>query len=148
MQTAAGISQGTSLQVLGRLVERQLVRVSAEGPRGRKDFALTSAGKHWLTRRYASLADAPPMGDLDSTLRKALLVAFINQDPGQASRILRSAVTERLSRPQDISNGPAGAADMAQVYMRLREAHATALLNTEVDVLRRVAKELARRSKH
>jgi hypothetical protein len=77
------------------------------------------------------------MGDLDSTLHKGLLVAFINQDPGQASRILRSAVTERLSRPQDISNGPAGAADMAQVYMWLREAQAASILNTKVDVLTR-----------
>ena len=35
MQTAAGISQGSSLQVLKRLLERKFIRMSEEGPRRR-----------------------------------------------------------------------------------------------------------------
>ena len=147
MQAAAGISQGSSLQVLKRLLERKFIRMSEEGPRRRTEFLLTLAGERWLIRGCAALADAEPTGDFDSILRKALLVAFIEKNLKKANQLLRAAVAQRLSRDAEMPAAPLGTADMGQLYLRLRETQAAAISNTEVDVLKRAMADLACRSK-
>ncbi|WP_116212903.1 PadR family transcriptional regulator [Streptomyces olivoreticuli] len=58
---------------LGKLTKSGLLEVAAEGPRGRKEYAITEAGRaelhHWLTE-----SDPPPARRSDALLR----VFFLN----------------------------------------------------------------------
>lgn len=142
MQTAAGISQGTSLQSLSRLAERKLVRATEEGPRRRTEFQLTAAGRRWLERGSSALAEVDPVGDLDSILRKGLLIAFKANDRKRASEFLQAAAEDRLGREPDPIPAPLAVTDMAELYLGLRQAQAESILKTEAAVLKRAAAEI------
>ena len=147
MQRAAGISQGASLQALKRLVERKLVRVCEEGPRRRTEFQLTRAGEKWLVSNTAALGEAELGGDLDSVLRKGLLMSFLRKDGKRATELLRKAAAQRREREEEFGEPVPDIPEIAQLYTRYRKAAATASVAVEADVLEQAAAELARRSK-
>jgi DNA-binding PadR family transcriptional regulator len=148
MQTAAGISQGASLQSLNRLSARKLIRATEAGPRGRVDFHLTSAGRRWLERECAGLLTADSSGDLDSVLRKGLLVAFIAGNRARAIQILREAADERLRRGSlpNAMNSQESQNEIATVYKQVRQDHATSVLKAEADVLQAIAVQLSQKT--
>ncbi len=72
MQSLAGISQGTSLQAIKRLLEHGLIRSSAEGSRRRKIWSLTRAGRNRLQRDYRPRASQGPINsNFEGLLRTA-----------------------------------------------------------------------------
>ena len=147
MQTAAGITQGSSLQALKRLSVRKLVRVAAEGPRGRMEFLLTAAGKRWLEKSAPPLANEEPTGDMDSVLRKGLLVAFVHENPKQAAAYLRRAA---VIRRQSQSISPPATQETPEItrhYLRFRQTRSSLIAVAEAEVLEQAAAELARSSK-
>jgi PadR family transcriptional regulator AphA len=78
---------------LGRLAEDGLIKVAAEGPRGRKEYAITDAGlaelRHWLTetkprkgRRNEPLMRVFFLG----VLPKEQALAYLTEMGAQAAR--------------------------------------------------------------
>ncbi|MET8332909.1 PadR family transcriptional regulator [Streptosporangium canum] len=100
---------------LGKLAEAGLVSVSAEGPRGRKEYAVTEAGlaelRHWITG-----VEATQVTRSDMLLR----VFFLAQvDPEQARAYLRrqaELVAERLERLRGVQALLQGDQDNLSVY--------------------------------
>jgi DNA-binding PadR family transcriptional regulator len=147
MQTAAGISQGASLQSLKRLALRRLIGVSEEGPRRRTEFQLTTAGRRWLDAGCAALAESESAGDLDSVLRKALLIAFSQKDGKKAAQFLRAAAKSRRAAEGGTSDPDPESPEIAQLYSRFRQNRADAVVHAEAGILERAASEMARRRK-
>lgn len=147
MQKTAGISQGASLQSLKRLALRRLIGVSEEGPRRRTEFRLTTAGRRWLDAGCARLADSEPAGDLDSVLRKALLIAFLQKDGKKAAQFLRAAAKSKRVAERQTSDPDPKTPEIAQLYFRFRQTRADAVVRAEADILERAASEMARRTK-
>jgi hypothetical protein len=147
MQTTAGISQGASLQSLKRLALGRLIGVSEEGPRRKTECQLTSAGKRWLDAGCARLAESEPVGDLDSVLRKALLIAFLQKDGKKAAQFLRTAAKLKRAAEKQRSDPDPGNPEIAQLYSRFRQTRADAVVHAEADILERAAAEMARRTK-
>jgi hypothetical protein len=70
-QAQAGLSLGGTLPAVRRLLALHLVSEAATGPRGRREFGITPAGRGELKRidRYLDDALLEPVGDLESVLR-------------------------------------------------------------------------------
>ncbi|GII80710.1 PadR family transcriptional regulator [Sphaerisporangium rufum] len=116
----ANVWPATQSQVyaeLNRLADAGLVKVAAEGPRGRKEYVLDERGlaelRHWLT-------DVPPAGNPRNEM--LLRVFFLGQvEPDRARAFLRAqgeraaAQHERLNAIREVA---AGDDDLA-VYGRL-----------------------------
>ncbi|GAA4193497.1 hypothetical protein GCM10022252_36490 [Streptosporangium oxazolinicum] len=102
---------------LGRLAAAGLIEVVAEGPRGRKEYALTEPGlvelRHWLTK-----VEPERVRRSDMLLRVFFLGTV---DPAQASAYLarQGAVAaeqhERLSQIRPLTEGP----EQVSIYGRL-----------------------------
>jgi DNA-binding PadR family transcriptional regulator len=140
MQTEAGISQGTSLQALKRLVGQKFVKASTEGPRGRIAFQLTAAGRRWMAKGCAGLAQAELTGDFDSVLRKGMLIAFLAKDAKKACQLLRTAASERAEREPAPDPLNSGTENIAQLYARLRRTQAALVITAEAEVLKHAAR--------
>ncbi|MEU8246430.1 PadR family transcriptional regulator [Nonomuraea sp. NPDC048916] len=103
---------------LGRLAEAGLVSVSAEGPRGRKEYSITGEGlaelRHWMT-------DVEPARVMRSDM--LLRVFFLGQiDPGQARDYLRRQgefATGQLERMEGIRDLVEKGQDDLSVYGRI-----------------------------
>jgi PadR family transcriptional regulator AphA len=103
---------------LGKLAESGHVSVSAEGPRGRKEYAITDEGlaelRHWIT-------DVPPtrLARSDMLLR----VFFLAQvEPEQARAYLRQQAefaAETLRRLEEMREFVESGTDDISVYGRL-----------------------------
>ncbi|MEU7895510.1 PadR family transcriptional regulator [Nonomuraea sp. NPDC049152] len=79
---------------LGKLADSGLITVTAEGPRGRKEYAITEEGtaelRHWMT-------EVPPLHAARSDL--LLRVFFLGQlSPGEARDYLREQGAVATSR--------------------------------------------------
>jgi hypothetical protein len=147
MQTAAGITQGSSLQSLKRLTVRKLVRVAAEGPRGRIEFLLTAAGRRWLDKGSSHLANEEPTGDMDSVLRKGLIVAFVHENPKRAAEYFRRAAVIRRHTQFVSTYVTQETPEIARHYSRFRQTRSSLIAVAEAEVLEQAAAELARSSK-
>jgi DNA-binding PadR family transcriptional regulator len=83
---------------LNRLADTGLVRVSAEGPRGRKEYTITDAGlaelRHWITEVEPT---SNPRSDM--LLRVFLLSAV---DRGAAVRYLRRRIEAAAEQEADL----------------------------------------------
>ncbi len=81
---------------LNRLADEGLITVSALGPRGRKDYAITVEGKRALRAWLA----APPV---DKPVRSDMLlrVFFLNSIPVEQARELFAARRERVQAEQE-----------------------------------------------
>ncbi|GGQ11918.1 PadR family transcriptional regulator [Streptosporangium pseudovulgare] len=98
----ANVWPATQSQVyaeLGRLADAGLVEVVAEGPRGRKEYALADTGRaelrHWLTEV------APTRTGRSDTL---LRVFFLGQvEPGQARAYLRRLAETAAKAEHDLA---------------------------------------------
>jgi DNA-binding PadR family transcriptional regulator len=107
MQSLAGISQGTSLQAIKRLLEHRLIRSGAEGSRRSKTWSLTHAGRNRLQRGYRpSALQSPITSNFESLLRTALLMAFVLGDFRSASSILSTEANRLKTIDQDKSQKP------------------------------------------
>ncbi|MFI6604102.1 PadR family transcriptional regulator [Nonomuraea sp. NPDC050536] len=103
---------------LGKLADAGLVSVAAEGPRGRKEYAITEAGRaelrHWLTEVEPTAVTRSDM---------LLRVFFLSQvDPEQARAYLRRRaenVGKRLEHLEDIKPFVESGHDNLSVYGRL-----------------------------
>ncbi|MFI6324977.1 PadR family transcriptional regulator [Nonomuraea sp. NPDC050556] len=103
---------------LGKLADTGLVEVAAEGPRGRKEYAITDAGRaelhHWITE-----VTPVTIGRSDVLLR----VFFLGQlSPDEARTYLREQA-ERAVRNHEMLTGilplVEGGEDNLSVYGRL-----------------------------
>lgn len=103
---------------LGKLAEAGLVSVAAEGPRGRKEYAITEEGlaelRHWIT-------DVEPVRTMRSDM--LLRVFFLAQvDPQQAKEYLRrqsEIVTKHLEQMESIKDFVESGQDNLSVFGRL-----------------------------
>ncbi|MFI6907910.1 PadR family transcriptional regulator [Nonomuraea sp. NPDC050394] len=103
---------------LGKLAEAGLVSVSAEGPRGRKEYAVTEEGlaelRRWIT-------DVEPAGTIRSDM--LLRVFFLAQvDPEQARAYIRRQAEigrKGLEHLESIREFLEGGTDNLSVYGRL-----------------------------
>lgn len=93
----ANVWPATQSQVygeLGRLADQGLISVAAEGPRGRKEYALTDEGLAEL-RRWLTETDVKPTRGGDSLLRVFFLnVATPEQAVGFLDRLAGKAATD------------------------------------------------------
>jgi DNA-binding PadR family transcriptional regulator len=147
MQVMARISQGASLQSLKRLAARKLIRAKEEGPRRRTQFVLTRAGTNWLKQNCAVLSQTKPSGDAESILRRALLIAFIENDRKSASAFLKTAAATRRLPKQSLPGGAAEVPEMVRRYARLRRALAVAIAQVEAEIFEAAAADLKYLSK-
>jgi DNA-binding PadR family transcriptional regulator len=146
MQSLAGISQGTSLQAIKRLLEHGLIRSSAEGSRRRKIWSLTRAGRSRL-QRYRPLASQGPINsNFEGLLRTALLMAFVHGDFQSASSILRGAAT-RPKKIMDETQKRGEVPELASVYSRMRRLRTAEIARVEAEILERLAFDLRSRGK-
>ncbi|MEU7744225.1 MULTISPECIES: PadR family transcriptional regulator [unclassified Nonomuraea] len=103
---------------LGKLADAGLVSVAAEGPRGRKEYAITEEGlaelRHWLI-------EVEPVRNVRSDM--LLRVFFLAQvDPSQAKDYLRrqaEMAAERLAHLESIREFVESGQDNLSVYGRL-----------------------------
>jgi DNA-binding PadR family transcriptional regulator len=147
MQSLAGISQGTSLQAIKRLLAHGLIRSGAEGSRRRKTWSLTRAGRNRLQRDYRRRASQHPTNsNFEGLLRTALLMAFVHGDFRSASSILSAAAT----RPQKIEDETQKSGDVpeiASVYSRIRRVRMAEIASVEAEILEHLASDLRSRGK-
>jgi DNA-binding PadR family transcriptional regulator len=142
MQSIAGISQGASIQSLRRLLARKLVS-TREGPRRRRQFSLTRAGRERLAQQHSpdkSRKHSP--GDFESVLRIALLAAFLDGDVATASSLLKEAAAERCGRVGRNNRGSNTIPKMVSLYAGMREARSAAISRIEADIFERIVSEL------
>ena len=80
-QRRANISTGASLPSVRRLAARGLVSEAETGPRGRRRFGLTRAGRNELSRitEYVEAALQKDMFDMESVLRLASMAHAIKR---------------------------------------------------------------------
>ena len=80
-QRRANISTGASLPSVRRLAARGLVSEAETGPRGRRRFGLTRAGRNELSRitEYVEAALQKDMFDIESVLRLASMAHAIKR---------------------------------------------------------------------
>jgi DNA-binding PadR family transcriptional regulator len=146
MQSLAGISQGTSLQALKRLLKYGQVRSSAEGSRGRKAWSLTRAGRNRLQRDYRPRASQSPVNsNFEALLRTALMMAFVHGDFRSASSILSAAATRPKKIYEDEAHGEVP--EIASVYSRMRRLRMAQIARVEAEILEHLASKLRSRRK-
>jgi len=88
----AGLQPGSIRPTLGRLERRGLLSRAAAGPRRRREFQVTAAGKTFLQANWrTALRDH---SDIESVLRSAC-VADLMGKPAAATDYLKSVVVER-----------------------------------------------------
>ncbi|MEV0351657.1 PadR family transcriptional regulator [Nonomuraea sp. NPDC050680] len=103
---------------LGKLADAGLVSVAAEGPRGRKEYAITEEGlaelRHWIT-------DVEPVRTMRSEM--LLRVFFLAQvDPQQAKEYLRrqsEIAAKSLEQMESIKDFVESGQDNLSVFGRL-----------------------------
>jgi DNA-binding PadR family transcriptional regulator len=147
MQSLAGISQGTSLQAIKRLLKDGQVRSGAEGTRRRKAWSLTRAGRNRLQRDSRSRASQSPVNsNFEALLRTALLMAFVHRDFQSASSILSAAAT-RPKKIEDETQKRGEVPEIASVYSRIRRLRMARIARVEAEILRQLALDLRSRAK-
>jgi DNA-binding PadR family transcriptional regulator len=147
MQSLAGISQGTSLQAIKRLLKDGQVRSSAEGTRRRKAWSLTRAGRNQLQRDSRPRASQSPVNsNFEALLRTALLMAFVHGDFRLASSILSVAAT-RPKKIMDETQKRGEVPEIASVYSRIRRLRMAQIARVEAEILEHLASDLRSRRK-
>jgi PadR family transcriptional regulator AphA len=103
---------------LGKLADAGLVDVAAEGPRGRKEYAITEAGlaelRHWITEVE------PVRGQRSDMLLRVFFLAQI--DPEQARRYFRQqaeVIGKHLEHMESIRGFVEGGEDNLAVFGRI-----------------------------
>lgn len=138
----AGLSPGTTLPLLNRLEEAGLIHIGAAGARGRRDCALTPAGRRVLRTEASRLVERP-VSDLDSALRTVFL-AFPLLENSRRVKFLNDVIarlrTAAESRKLDASS-PA-VADTPEQYRRLRRLAEAHRLKADVATLEGIVAEL------
>jgi DNA-binding PadR family transcriptional regulator len=148
MQSLAGISQGTSLQAIKRLLKDGQVRSSAEGTRRRKAWSLTRAGRNRLQRDSRPRASQSPVNsNFEALLRTALLMAFVHGDFQSASSVLSVAATRPKKNYGDEARERGEVPEIASVYSRMRRLRMAQMARIEADVLKHLASDLRSRGK-
>ena len=143
MQSLAGISQGTSLQAIKRLLEHGLIRSSAEGSRRRKTWSLTRAGRNRLLPDYRHRASQGPIhSNFEGLLRTALLMAFVHGDFRSASSLLRAAATRLKTIDQVETQKSDEVPEIASVYSRMRRLRTARIGRVEAEILEHLASSL------
>jgi len=72
LKMAAGLSPGTTIPVLTRLMAASLVLLVKPGSRGRAEYRITADGRRYLKSGWKELIEDGPGGDLNADLRVAL----------------------------------------------------------------------------
>jgi DNA-binding PadR family transcriptional regulator len=148
MQSLAGISQGTSLQAIKRLLEHGLIRSSAEGSRRRKTWSLTRAGRNRLQRDYRPRASQGPINsNFEGRLRTALLMAFVHGNFKSASSILSAAAARPKKIYEDETQKRGEVPEIASVYSRVRRLRMAQIARVEAEILEHLASDLQSRRK-
>jgi DNA-binding PadR family transcriptional regulator len=148
MQSLAGISQGTSLQAIKRLLEHGLIRSSAEGSRRRKTWSLTRAGRNRLQRDSRPRASQGPINsNFEGLLRTALLMAFVHGNFRSASSILSAAATRPQKLNGDKTQKRGEVPEIASVYTRMRRLRMAQIARVEAEILAQLALDLRSRRK-
>jgi DNA-binding PadR family transcriptional regulator len=120
-QSRAGLSLGGTLPAVRRLLALHLVSEAATGPRGRREFTITPAGRSELKRidRYVEDALLEPVGDLESVLRLfAIALQAGRQDA--AAGLLEDAAAEydrRAGRAQKRASDSSEEDGLAALYL-------------------------------
>ena len=119
-QTKARISLGASLPAVRRLIADGLIAEQDAGPRGRREFTLTRAGRRELSNLGLLLQDAleEPITDVDSILRLACL-AIVNGKRGIAEKLLVQAAEEHNKRSRQAKKRtsiPTAESTLAELY--------------------------------
>ncbi len=99
-QARAGVSLGASLPAVRRLLAGGLVREADEGPRGRREFAVTRSGRSELQRTdpYLQHALDEAHGDLESALR-LVCIAVSEGKPSKRGKCCYKPPTSTPSDP-------------------------------------------------
>jgi DNA-binding PadR family transcriptional regulator len=144
MQSLAGISQGTSLQAIKRLMEHGLIRSNKEGSRRRKTWSLTRAGRRRLQRRTRA-SQGPINSNFEALLRTALLMAFVHGDFKSASSILSGTANHPKKVHEDQSPKRGEVPEIASVYSRMRRLRTAQIARVEAEILKHLAFDLRSR---
>ena len=120
-QSQAGLSLGGTLPAVRRLLARHLVSEAAAGPRGRREFTITAAGRSELKRIDHYLDDAllEPVGDLESVLR-VFAIALHAGRQDVVRRLLQDATSEydrRAGRAQKRASDSSERDGVAALYL-------------------------------
>jgi DNA-binding PadR family transcriptional regulator len=146
LQRSAGLSQGATVPVLRRLVDRGFLLAGKAGPRGRTVHRLTASGRQLLTDGWKELIADGPSCDLDADLRVALIALFVGGERKVAVDFLRRSAArkqETLVTALEVES-PVTLPPLAHQYRDLRAESARALMKAEAVAAQAMAKALPR----
>jgi DNA-binding PadR family transcriptional regulator len=148
---SAGLSQGATLPVLGRLESSGHIHRGKPGLRGRTEFELTAAGRRHLQAGWQTLLEAPVSGDIETVLRAASLAVLSGADRKTVTTYLERAAKAKTadsksrkaecneSKPSQLAEPDPG------IYNWMLATNAAARVAAEAKVLRELATTLLRR---
>jgi len=144
LQKAAGLSQGSTIPVLQRLLEAGFLLQGKPGLRGRTKYRVSQRGKQWLKYGWPPLVEAGPSGDVDADLRVALLALSAGGDRHQAGNFLRRAaqIKMELAGNSDAVKDINGVPSLAWWYSQLRSLAAKTRLAAESSAILTMANAL------
>jgi DNA-binding PadR family transcriptional regulator len=148
LRSRAGISLGGSLPALKRLLGQGLIKQGKQGPRGRREFALTRAGESELANmdHYLEAVLTESAADLDSLLRVATC-AIATGRKQVAVQALKKGSDEFQMRSADLRSTLPGLkqdADLADLYIAMTAHCAADRLQATGSSLRSLASRLGK----
>ena len=135
LSSQAGLSLGTTLPLLNRLTKASLIRIGDEGPRGRREYTLTQAGRKVLQSEGAELISRPPT-DLDSALR-TVFVAFPLIEKTRRVKFLRDVILHlrALAEARALEGNRTAAPTTAERYRSMKRQAEVQRLRADIVTL-------------
>ena len=132
---------------LNKLAAAGLIEVSDVGPRGRKEYRVTDAGRDELLRWMTNTHDDPPYRSAE-----LLRVFLLGEIPAGTARAHMVAVADyaqsELARYQELRDSVPWGTGTADFYSRAALEHGLRREAMEADWARWLIKEIDRRTSH
>jgi hypothetical protein len=145
-QAEAGLSLGATLPSVRRLLDRRLVSEAPTGPRRRREFTITRAGRTELRNldRYLERALAEPVGDLESVLRLFSIAKHLGREDLAVSFLEQTAVEydRRVGRAQKRASDTSDEDGVAALYLSTTSRCEASRLQAHADTLRALLSQL------
>jgi DNA-binding PadR family transcriptional regulator len=144
LSSQAGLSLGTTLPLLNRLTKASLIKIGDEGPRGRRVYSLTTAGRRVLESEGAELISRPPT-DLDSALRTAF-VAFPLIDKTRRVKFLQDVISHlrNVAEARALDGNRSAAPSTAERYRSMRRQAEVRRLRADIVTLEALYRDSVR----
>ena len=144
LSSQAGLSLGTTLPLLKRLTQASLIKIGDEGPRGRREYSLSQAGRRVLQSEGAELIARPPT-DLDSALR-TVFVAFPLIEKASRVKFLQCVISHlrTLAESRALEGNRTSSPSSAERYRSMRRQAELRRLRADIATLEALSRDSER----